>query len=177
MRPIECLHLHRQIPMPVVLAQHLPAVCTGDLPGSSSDLLVPQPLTYTENPERWGSVSELVHKSPWKCMRTPKSSWQGARLKPSRVSLGCGALLDCWSGSLELVLTLHHTDENPRYINFDVWNNTLSHMLFQAGLANPNYCEGSKWFWSRLTIYIYSSFIAILSHFQWLQLVSLGWKS
>lgn len=40
---------------------------------------------------------------------------------------------------------LTHTDENPGYINFDVWNSTLAHMLFQAGLANPNSCEGSKW--------------------------------
>lgn len=114
-----------------------------------------QPLTYVENPEHWSSVSELVHKSPWKCMWTPKSSFQGARSKPCGVSLERGALLDCSSSSLEPVLrsflTMYRWKSRMLRINFDVWNNTLSCILFQAGIANPNYCECSQWFWSRLT--------------------------
>lgn len=132
--------LHAQVTCPAA-----PVIC----------FLIQQPLTHIDNPEHWSSVSDLVHKCPWKGVWTSKSSLQGARLKPHRVSLECGSLLDCWSSSLEPVLrpilTPYRWKSRMLPINSDVWNNTLSHMLFQAGLANPNYCKGNIWFWSRLT--------------------------
>lgn len=71
MNPIKCLHLHSQMHMPAVLAQHLRAVCTGNLRGSKNSinlsLFMQQLLKIEVQCQSWSKkMHSNAHVSPSK---------------------------------------------------------------------------------------------------------------